>query len=883
LAEEATLVEIRELEADYEILGELGRGGMSIVYLARDRELGRDVAIKVIHTASGIDDETIARQLNEARTVAQLQHPNVVAIHAVKRLSTRGLALVMQYIPGRSLERAIHEDGPFAPDRAEAVLIDIAAALAYAHARGVVHRDVKPENIFLNDETGRALLSDFGIALSAEMRRQMPSADLLVGTPAYMSPEQIDGQSLDGRSDLFSLGLVGYEMLLGVRPWVDMNVADVMYRQKFDPLPAIAGARGDVPPRLVGVVERALEKNRDARWESAQAFLSALSDDEWVRERTTQATSATSTNRMAQHLPPLGGSTANTGSSTALHTMQYRRGQHDTPATAHPSFDGELPDLSLIPVAPRRRNGPIGFVIAGGALLVGGLLAFLINPDLVWKHTPSARAFSGSSAPVSRRADSLQQAMIAAFRDSIARAGQEAVRRAADSAAAATAAADSSAALQLVAARDSEAKRLANQKSASPSANAKQPGAGGSAPASTVSVASGAGASGAPPRAPVSSAPAPPVTTSESSSKPPAALVTGAIIHPPAISTVSGGGLHTCTLEAQGAALCWGNNDRGQLGVGSTAREQGTMRVSGDLTFVQIASGQDHTCGVSRTGVAYCWGGNTYGQLGAGDAVDHSIPTKVLGDHVFHAIVAGNGYSCALTAGGEAWCWGRNLYGELGNGSTSNSGSPAKVASLVHFVVLTAGAHHACALDQVGQAYCWGQNTYGQLGDGTHIVRAAPAPILGGVAFRAIAAGGYHSCALTTSGQPYCWGRNSYGQLGVGDLQEHDTPAPVKTSATYMSLAAGLVHSCALTTGGDAFCWGRNTYGQLGDGTTLDRTAPVRVSVTQSLAAIHASGSHTCAVTSTSATLCWGYNSDGQLGDATTTDRSQPVAITPPR
>jgi serine/threonine protein kinase/alpha-tubulin suppressor-like RCC1 family protein len=865
LAEEATLVEIRELEADYEILGELGRGGMSIVYLARDRELGRDVAIKVIHTASGIDDETIARQLNEARTVAQLQHPNVVAIHAVKRLSTRGLALVMQYIPGRSLERAIHEDGPFAPERAEAVLIDIAAALAYAHARGVVHRDVKPENIFLNDETGRALLSDFGIALSAEMRRQMPSADLLVGTPAYMSPEQIDGQSLDGRSDLFSLGLVGYEMLLGVRPWVDMNVADVMYRQKFDPLPAIAGTRGDVPPRLMAVIERALEKNRDARWESAQAFLSALSDDEWVRERSSQPAAPSSTNRVAAHLPPLAGGNVNTGSSSALHTMQYRRGEHQTPDASTPALDDDgLQDLSLIPVPPRRRNGPVGVIVAVGVLVGLGLLAFLISPDLVWKHTPSSRAFAGNSGTVMHRADSAQQAAIQAFRDSLSRAGQEAVRRAADSAAAATAAADSTAAISLVAARDSEAKLLAQNQKPDPK------------PAAVATPV-------APSPKPTTPAPASPSPAESASASKPAGLVTGPIIHPPAVSPVSGGGLHTCELDSQGGALCWGNNDRGQLGKGTTARDPGSAHVSGDLAFTQIASGQDQTCGVSRGGTAYCWGANTYGQLGTGDAVDHSTPTKVSGDHVFHAIVAGNGYSCGLTASGEAWCWGRDLYGELGNGSTSNSGLPVKVASLVHFVVLTAGAHHACALDQVGQAYCWGQNTYGQLGDGTHIVRAAPGPILGGVAFRTIAAGGYHSCALTTSGQPYCWGRNTYGQLGVGDLQEHDTPTPVKTNATFMTLAAGLVHSCALTTGGDAFCWGRNTYGQLGDGSTVDHSAPVRVSITQSLAAIHASGSHTCAVTSASTTLCWGYNSDGQLGDGSTVDRSQPVSLTAPR
>src|SRR5579862_2169659 len=139
----------------------------------------------------------------------------------------------MQYIPGRPLERAMREDGAFPPERAEAILVDITAALAYAHARGVVHRDIKPDNIFLNDETGRALVSDFGIALSAEQGGQQPN-DMIVGTPAYMSPEQIDGVELDGRSDVFSLGLIGYEMLTGVRPWVDEDISDIMYRQKFE-------------------------------------------------------------------------------------------------------------------------------------------------------------------------------------------------------------------------------------------------------------------------------------------------------------------------------------------------------------------------------------------------------------------------------------------------------------------------------------------------------------------------------------------------------------------------------------------------------------------------------------------------------------------------
>ena len=149
--------EIGDLDA-YTMLGELGRGGSAIVYRARDRELFRDVAIKVVRPRFAAEaDEAIERLAREARTVARLQHPNIVTVHAVKRLRDGGLALVMQLVPGRTLKQAIHEDGPFAPARAERVLRDVAEALAFAHAHGVVHRDVKPENVFLDAETDRAL------------------------------------------------------------------------------------------------------------------------------------------------------------------------------------------------------------------------------------------------------------------------------------------------------------------------------------------------------------------------------------------------------------------------------------------------------------------------------------------------------------------------------------------------------------------------------------------------------------------------------------------------------------------------------------------------------------------------------------------------------
>ena len=145
-----------ELSDEYEYLGELGRGGMAVVYRARERALGREVAVKVVRPRYHSDEEAVARLQREARTVAQLEHPNIVSLHAIKRLNT-GLALVMQIVPGQTVKQALN-GAPMSVERAEAILRDIARALAYAHRCGVVHRDVKPENIFLDDVTGRALL-----------------------------------------------------------------------------------------------------------------------------------------------------------------------------------------------------------------------------------------------------------------------------------------------------------------------------------------------------------------------------------------------------------------------------------------------------------------------------------------------------------------------------------------------------------------------------------------------------------------------------------------------------------------------------------------------------------------------------------------------------
>jgi len=275
--------DVADLADDYEIIDVLGRGASAVVYRARDRALDRLVAIKVVRphaVASGSD--ALERLAREARTVARLSHPNIVTLYAVRRLpSAGGLALVMQLVPGGTLKDLVAREGPLDPERAEAILRDVAGALAYANGRGIVHRDVKPENIFLDSESGRALLADFGIAWSGDQESRLTMTGAAIGTPTYMAPEQIDGAAPDARSDLYSLGLVAWEMLTGERPWGGESLFNVILKaEDRRPAPMDVLRPDVIPDRLQYIVERMLQKHPGARWAGADAALDKL--QRWV-------------------------------------------------------------------------------------------------------------------------------------------------------------------------------------------------------------------------------------------------------------------------------------------------------------------------------------------------------------------------------------------------------------------------------------------------------------------------------------------------------------------------------------------------------------------------------------------------------------------------
>jgi serine/threonine protein kinase/uncharacterized protein YecT (DUF1311 family) len=268
--------DLRALEDHYELIRELGQGGMAAVYLARRHDSGKLVAIKAIRARYLDDPDALQRFAREARTVADLSHPNIVRTEAIEEIGDRAVAIIMEHVTGGTVRDRLREYGAFSAEDAETVLRDVANALAYAHRRGIVHRDVKPENVFLDEHTGRALLSDFGIARRIEGDVPITMLGAALGTPQYMSPEQIDGRAVDGRTDIYSLGVLGWELLTGLRPWAGENLYGVIYKQKHEDLPRITSLRPRVPANLLFAIEGALVKDRDRRWQSAQEFLAQL-------------------------------------------------------------------------------------------------------------------------------------------------------------------------------------------------------------------------------------------------------------------------------------------------------------------------------------------------------------------------------------------------------------------------------------------------------------------------------------------------------------------------------------------------------------------------------------------------------------------------------
>jgi alpha-tubulin suppressor-like RCC1 family protein len=346
------------------------------------------------------------------------------------------------------------------------------------------------------------------------------------------------------------------------------------------------------------------------------------------------------------------------------------------------------------------------------------------------------------------------------------------------------------------------------------------------------------------------------------------------------VTQLAAGDSFTCALLATGSVRCWGRNDNGQLGDGTLVdrvRPPSGNIISNVTDFASIEAGVNHICAVRKGGGVRCWGGNEAGQLGNGSTTRSldALGPDVLGGAT--AVSASGGYSCALLATGKERCWGYNASGELGDGTSGMDRYTPNVD-----VLGLAGAvaiNGSCALLNHGGMSCWGEGNGGALGDGLGMSSSSPVDVLHLNGISALSAGNLHTCAIVAGGVS-CWGSNVFGQCGDGraarNLYEPPT-MPVQLDA--VTVGTGSTHTCALLKSGVVRCWGENHSGEVGDGTNTERLTPVDVAGLAGVSAIAAGSRHNCALLATGGIRCWGANAWGQLGDGSRTDRSTPIDV----
>lgn len=355
-----------------------------------------------------------------------------------------------------------------------------------------------------------------------------------------------------------------------------------------------------------------------------------------------------------------------------------------------------------------------------------------------------------------------------------------------------------------------------------------------------------------------------------------------------AFVVISAGAQHTCAASAGLSVYCWGGNNFGVLGNGSTTGNQLVpTRLAGTTEFAGVAAGLSHTCARTRGGAPVCWGRNNSGQIGDNTTGGTKpSPTFSVGNLQLATLRVGDLFSCGIAVSGAGFCWGNNVNGQTSNpigggglGGPPPIPLPTQMQGSPSFIFLSLGSAHGCGVTSTGLADCWGDGRVGALGEGATVTRSSPVAVDSGFSYISIAAGDDYTCGITAAGTAYCWGTNGAGQLGTGDFANTLSPVAVSTGLTFTSIAAGDTHTCAITGVGAAYCWGDGAFGQLGDGLNTASAVPVAVGGGLSFAALTAHGSHSCGITTQGIAYCWGRNDQAQLGDGTMTDAAMPTRV----
>jgi serine/threonine-protein kinase len=362
------------LKDEYELEKELGRGGMAIVFKARDKSLEREVAIKVLPFSLSFDAEFVERFQREARTAGKLEHPNIIPIYRVGK-SGRVIYFVMKYIRGKSLSAVVEARGALPVPELRRVLIECSRALGFAHKHGIVHRDIKPDNIMF-DELGQAIVTDFGIA-KAQSGARLTGTGMSIGTPHYMSPEQARAQNLDGRSDLYSLGVVAYQCLTGHVPFDGEDSFSIGYKHIMEELPT--------PPlesaeqrELFAIIQKMMAKKADDRFQTAEELVQTLDSLGGASVRMSVSDVATMPTRAIPSVkPPAVQAAATTPLPRASASMMKKPDEAAMGAAAAPAAP---PKGKRAAAPPAKAKSKTPFYALGGVAVVliglGGYVVF---------------------------------------------------------------------------------------------------------------------------------------------------------------------------------------------------------------------------------------------------------------------------------------------------------------------------------------------------------------------------------------------------------------------------------------------------------------------------------------------------------------------------
>ncbi|MCF7900880.1 hypothetical protein K9L67_01510, partial [Candidatus Woesearchaeota archaeon] len=347
------------------------------------------------------------------------------------------------------------------------------------------------------------------------------------------------------------------------------------------------------------------------------------------------------------------------------------------------------------------------------------------------------------------------------------------------------------------------------------------------------------------------------------------------------INSISAGSRHTCAIRTNDSRiLCWGNNAYGQLGNGTSGGQTSNPQLINDTTqYKQISAGNDFTCGLTINNTVKCWGYNNGGQIGDGTTTQRNNPTLINDTAKYKYLDVGYEATCGILTNGTAKCWGNNYYGELGVGDTTNRTNPTAINDSATYKQISAGYDYTCGILTNGTAKCWGYNTNGELGLGHTTHQYNPITINDTTTYKQIDANYYNTCGILTNGTAKCWGSNSVGQVGDGTTTQKNNPTTINDTTTYLQIMGGADHTCGITNKGQVKCWGDDSSEQLGNGVQTENPNPTNTTDTSTYITITSGEYFSCGILRNGTTKCWGDGSSGQLGDGALSTNQDPTQI----